>query len=48
LAVGEKINYVKVKTFNQYTFEPISVILARDLMGKFFFEKAKDIPLSEL
>jgi len=47
LAVGEKINYVKVKTFNQYTFEPISVILARDLMGKFFFEKAKDIPLSD-
>ncbi|MEQ8238017.1 MAG: isoleucine--tRNA ligase [Cyclobacteriaceae bacterium] len=43
LAVGEKINYVKVKTFNPYTFEPVSVILARDLMGKFFSEKAKEV-----
>ncbi len=36
LAVGEKIAYVKVKTFNQYTFLPISVILAKDLVPKHF------------
>ncbi|AMQ00622.1 Isoleucine--tRNA ligase [Pedobacter cryoconitis] len=42
LAVGAKINYVKVKTFNQYTFLPVSVILAKDLVGKHFKAEAKD------
>lgn len=47
LAVGEKIQYVKVKTFNQYTGKPISVILAKELISKFFSEKAKDLSLSD-
>ncbi len=47
LAIGEKITYVKVKTFNQYTFEPISVVLAKDLVGKHFSEKAKDLKLED-
>jgi isoleucyl-tRNA synthetase len=47
LAVGEKIDYVKVKTFNQYTGKPISAILAKELVGKFFSEKAKEVSLSE-
>ncbi|WP_214073717.1 isoleucine--tRNA ligase [Mucilaginibacter sp. dw_454] len=34
LAVGEKIQYVKVATFNPYIYEPITVILAKDLVGK--------------
>ncbi|MDW7695365.1 isoleucine--tRNA ligase [Flammeovirgaceae bacterium SG7u.111] len=41
LAVGEKITYAQVNTFNPYTFEPASVILAKDLLGKFFTEKQK-------
>ncbi|MDB5132788.1 MAG: isoleucine-tRNA ligase, partial [Mucilaginibacter sp.] len=36
LAVGEKIDYVKVRSFNPYTYEPVTVILARDLIGKYF------------
>ena len=36
LAVGEKIDYVKLRTFNPYTFEPVSVVLAKDLVGKYF------------
>ncbi|GIZ07840.1 isoleucine--tRNA ligase [Flavobacterium sp. UMI-01] len=36
LTVGPKIDYVLVKTFNQYTFEPIQVILAKNLVGKQF------------
>lgn len=36
LAVGKDIDYVLVKTFNQYTFEPINVILAENLLGKQF------------
>ncbi len=33
LCVGPKIDYVLVHSFNQYTFEPISVILAKNLVG---------------
>jgi isoleucyl-tRNA synthetase len=36
LTVGPKIDYVLVKTFNQYTFEPTNVILAKNLVGKQF------------
>ncbi|RXP61358.1 isoleucine--tRNA ligase [Lutibacter sp. HS1-25] len=39
LTVGKKIDYVLVKTFNQYTFEPINVILAKNLVGKQFSGK---------
>ncbi len=39
LTVGPKIDYVLVKTFNQYTFEPIQVILAKNLVGKQFSKK---------
>ena len=47
LAVGEKITYVKVRTFNQYSHEPVSVVLAKDLVGKFFSDKAKDVALAD-
>ena len=43
LAVGEKISYVKVKTFNQYTFLPVSVILAKDLVAKHFKKDAENL-----
>ena len=36
LTVGPKIDYVLVKTFNQYTFEPVNVVLAKNLLGKQF------------
>ena len=36
LTVGPKIDYVLVKTFNQYTFLPINVVLAKNLVGKQF------------
>jgi len=36
LTVGPKIDYVLVKTFNQYTFLPTNVILAKNLVGKQF------------
>jgi len=39
LTVGAKIEYVLVETFNQYTFEPIKVILAKNLVGKQFAGK---------
>lgn len=45
LTVGKNIDYVLVETFNQYTFEPISVILAKSLVGKQFgkaYKKAEN------
>ncbi len=39
LAVGKDIEYVLVKTFNQYTFEPINIILAKVLVQKNFGKK---------
>ncbi|MEM9676153.1 MAG: isoleucine--tRNA ligase, partial [Bacteroidota bacterium] len=47
IAVGSTIDYVKVKTFNQYTYEPIYVILAKDRMGSYFSEKAKDLAIED-
>lgn len=39
LAVGRDIEYTIIKTFNQYTFEPITVILASSLVSKNFGKK---------
>ena len=47
LAVGDKIHYVKISTFNPYTYQPVSVILARELINKYFTEKANKIVLSD-
>ncbi|RZJ64796.1 MAG: isoleucine--tRNA ligase, partial [Flavobacterium sp.] len=45
LTVGPNIDYVLVRTFNQYTFLPINVVLAKNLVskqfGKGFFESTE-------
>ncbi|AOW20852.1 isoleucine--tRNA ligase [Urechidicola croceus] len=47
LTVGAKIDYVLVKTFNQYTFEATNVILAKNLVGKQFGKKFTKIDTTE-
>jgi isoleucyl-tRNA synthetase len=47
LAIGEKITYVQVNTFNPYTFKAVSVVLAKELVGKYFAEKNKGLSLEE-
>ncbi len=47
LAVGENITYIKVKTFNQYTFAPVSVVLAEDLVAKHFKKEAEGISFQD-
>ena len=47
LAVGEKIDYVKIGTFNPYTYEPITVILAKDLVGKYFKAEGENASFEE-
>ncbi|WP_369048134.1 isoleucine--tRNA ligase [Tenacibaculum sp. UWU-22] len=39
LTVGPKIDYVLVETYNQYTFKPMNVILAKNLVAKQFSGK---------
>ncbi|MGB2231856.1 MAG: isoleucine--tRNA ligase [Flavobacteriaceae bacterium] len=47
LTVGPKIDYVLVNSFNQYTFEPISVVLAKSLVTKQFSGKYYEIDHNE-
>ena len=47
LAIGKKIDYVKVKSFNPYTFKPISVILAKELVARFFNAKSAELDLDD-
>jgi isoleucyl-tRNA synthetase len=47
LAVGPKINYVQINTFNTYTGKPVSVLLAKDLVENYFDPKAKELKLED-
>lgn len=47
LTVGPKIDYVLVKSFNQYTGEPIQVILAKPLVGYQFSGKFVEVESDE-
>ncbi|HBS85617.1 MAG: isoleucine--tRNA ligase [Bacteroidetes bacterium GWF2_38_335] len=47
LAVGAKINYLKVKTYNQYTGKPVTVILAKDRLEAFFPAKNAELKMDE-
>lgn len=47
LAVGPKIDYVLVKTFNPYSGDSILVILAKPLVNSLFPEKNKDLPFDD-
>ena len=47
LVVGEKIRYAQVNTFNPYTHRPVSVVLAKDLLEKYFSSKNSAIMLED-
>ncbi len=47
LAVGSNIDYVLVKTFNQYTSKPIMVILAKPLLSSLFPEKNAELSFDD-
>jgi isoleucyl-tRNA synthetase len=47
LAVGEKIVYSLVQTFNPYTYQPATLILAKELIAKYFPEKNALLGLSD-
>ena len=43
LAVGPKMTYQKIKTYNPYSGEPITVIVAKELASKYFPEKNAEL-----
>ena len=45
LAVGPGIHYVRVRTYNPYTGEPVTVVLARDLFHNYFPKKNEELDL---
>ncbi|MEG2150241.1 MAG: isoleucine--tRNA ligase [Bacteroidaceae bacterium] len=47
LCVGPNITYVAVQSFNAYTGEPITVVLAKDLVNAHFNAKAAELKLEE-
>ncbi|MEW2920442.1 isoleucine--tRNA ligase [Muricauda sp. ANG21] len=47
LTVGPKIEYTLVKTFNQYTFEPINVVVAKNLVSYNFSGKFAKVETEE-
>jgi len=47
LAVGDKIDYVKVKTFNPYTGAPITVVLARERMSAYFKKENEELSFAD-
>ncbi len=47
LAVGKKITYVKVRTFNPYTHKEIKVILAKDRLSYYFKPENAELSFEE-
>ena len=47
LAVGKDIKYVRVRSFNPYSGEPVNVILAKELLHSYFPESNTGLHFSE-
>lgn len=47
LAVGPNIDYVAVQTYNPYTGDKMTAVMAKSLFGSMFNEKAKDLSLED-
>ena len=45
LCVGPKIEYVAVQTFNMYTAEPITVVMAKERVSAYFKAEGENAPL---
>ncbi|WP_319591588.1 isoleucine--tRNA ligase [uncultured Draconibacterium sp.] len=47
LCVGPNINYVKVRSYNPYTGDPVTLILAKDLFPVYFSSKNAELALED-
>ena len=47
LCVGPKIEYVAVRTYNPYTAEKVTAVIAKDLVGSYFKKEGEELPLED-
>jgi len=47
LAIGEHISYSLIETYNPYTFKKQCIVLASDLISRFFSEEQSQLPMNE-
>jgi isoleucyl-tRNA synthetase len=47
LAVGKEITYIKVRSFNPYSGDPITVVIAKDLLNSLFPESNASLEFSD-
>ncbi len=47
LCVGRKIDYVAVRTYNIYTAEPITVVMAKERVSAYFNPQGAELPIEE-
>lgn len=47
LAVGKKIEYSLVRTFNQYTHKPMVAVMATAIIDRYFSKKGKDASMED-
>ncbi len=47
LCVGRKIEYVAVRTYNMYTGEPVTVVMAKERVGAYLNPQGAELPLEE-
>ncbi len=47
LAVGKNISYVKVRSFNPYSGEPVTVVMAKELLSSFFPAANAELPFED-
>lgn len=45
LAVGADISYVRVRTFNPYTNEPVTLVMAKERLHEYFAENNREIAI---
>lgn len=45
LAVGPKIEYVAVQSYNPYSLEPVTIIMAKSLLSAYFSAEGAELPM---
>jgi isoleucyl-tRNA synthetase len=45
LAVGSEVDYVVVETYNPYTLQPVSVVLAANCVARYFAKEGEHLPM---
>lgn len=47
LCVGPKITYVCIRTYNMYTSQPVTVVMAKERLSAYFNAKGENMPLED-